>query len=223
MSLIVIDGLDGSGKATQAEIICTLLLKSGKPVRKITFPNYSSDSSAPLRMYLEGKLGEDPDSVNAYAASSFFAVDRYISYKTEWGKDYESGSLILCDRYSTSNAIHQMTKLDKREWDGYLRWYDDYEHTKMEIPRPTLVLYLDMDPSVSKRLLSERYMGNETKRDIHEKDFEYLLHCRTAALYAAQSLGWKVIKCSDDNNPYPINAITNKIMDEIRKVEHIDD
>lgn len=219
MSLYVIDGLDGSGKATQTELLAQYFHSQGISVRKVSFPNYDSDACAPVKMYLRGAFGSDPGSVNAYAASSFYAIDRYASYKTDWQRDYENGAVILCDRYTTSNDIHQMAKLPKDCWDEFLQWHESYEYDLLGIPRPTKVLYLDMAPEVSRKLITQRYHGDETKRDIHERDFLYLLSCREAALYAAKKQNWCLLQCSDGENPKPIDEIHRMILAEIGKAE----
>lgn len=212
MSLYVIDGLDGSGKATQTKLIAQSFEKMGRDVRTVSFPNYDSEACNPVKMYLRGDFGGDPGCVNAYAASSFYAVDRYASYKIDWEKDYISGVTILCDRYTTSNDIHQMAKLDPAQWDEFLDWHTDYEYNKLGIPIPDKIIYLDMDPEVSKKLISSRYSSDESKRDIHEKDFEYLLSCRNAARYVAKKQGWTIIECSKDGKPLPLETIHGMIM-----------
>ena len=194
--LIVIEGLDGSGKATQAKLLAQHLASQGLPVREVTFPDYASDSSALIKMYLAGQFGSKPDDVNAYAASSFFAVDRYASYKTDWGEFYREGGLVLSDRYTTSNAVHQCSKLPPMHWDGFLNWLFDFEYKKIGIPTPDEVIYLAVDPEVSQRLLTERYQGHEEKKDIQEKDREYIARSRAAAEYCARTLGWHRIECT---------------------------
>ena len=144
--LIIMEGLDGSGKGTQAELLAKSLTEQGKTLRKVTFPDYASDSSALVRMYLAGKFGDRPDDVNAYAASSFFSVDRYASYKTNWGEFYRSGGLVISDRYTTSNAVHQCSKLPPEQWDSFLNWLFDFEYNKIGIPAPDRVIYLAVDP-----------------------------------------------------------------------------
>ena len=134
--LIVLEGLDGSGKATQAKLLAEHLAAQGVPVQKITFPDYASDSSALVKMYLAGQFGQHPDDVNAYAASSFYAVDRYASYKTSWGSFYEQGGVIIADRYTTSNAVHQCSKLPQEQWEEYLHWLFDYEFRLLGLPAP---------------------------------------------------------------------------------------
>ena len=152
--LIVLEGLDGSGKATQAKLLAEHFAAQGVPVQKITFPDYASDSSALVKMYLAGQFGQHPDDVNAYAASSFYAVDRYASYKTSWGSFYEQGGVIIADRYTTSNAVHQCSKLPQEEWKGYLHWLFDYEFRLLGLPAPDRVIYLQVDPAVSQRLMT---------------------------------------------------------------------
>lgn len=213
--LIVIDGLDGSGKATQTALLADALKNQDVSVKQITFPNYQSRSSELVKMYLSGEISTDPNQVNAYAAASFYAADRYISYLTDWREDYEDGVVILSDRYVSSNAIHQMVKLDASEWDLFLDWLFDYEYEKLGLPEPDRTLYLDMDPVVSQSLMQQRYQGDESKKDIHESNFPYLLKCREAALYAATRLGWTVISCSKGNKPYSIEEIAKMIRKEI--------
>lgn len=210
--IVVIEGLDGSGKSTQFEIIDKLLSDKNIPHKSISFPDYDNPSSALVKMYLSGEFSKNAADVNAYAASSFYAVDRYASYKLFWEKAYNSGDLILASRYVTSNAIYQMVKCDKCEWDNYLDWLFEYECDKLGLPRPDSVIFLDMPVSVSQRLLSGRYDGDEDKKDIHEINVEFLNKCRDAALFAAEKFGWNIIKCSDEEKPLPREIITNEIM-----------
>ncbi|HIT93928.1 MAG TPA: deoxynucleoside kinase [Candidatus Faecivivens stercoripullorum] len=210
--LIVIDGLDGSGKSTQTDLVAKALAEQGIKVRQISFPDYKEPSSALVKMYLSGVFSENPDDVNAYAAGSFYAVDRYASYKQFWEKDYQDGALILATRYATSNAIHQMGKLPRNQWEDYLHWIEDFEYSKLGLPAPDLVIFLDMNRAVADRLLSERYAGDESKRDIHEKNMAYLQHCRETAEFAGQYWGWKKVCCDDGNAPRPVEEITGQIL-----------
>ena len=203
MSLVVIEGLDGSGKATQTTALAGYLRETGKKVLHLSFPNYTQESSALVRLYLSGGLGSSGD-VCAYAASSFYAADRYISYITGWKKECDLGHTILADRYVTSNAVYQMSKLPRQEWDAYLDWIDDYEYVKLGLPRPGMVIYLDMDPEISRRLLKKRSAEKGSGGDIHERDFDYLVGCRKAALYACEKLGWRKIVCDDGREPLPV-------------------
>lgn len=213
--IIVIDGLDGCGKSTQLELIEKKLDEMGKSVKSISFPDYNSPSSALVRMYLGGEFSDDPNEVNAYAASSFYAVDRYASYMKYWKEEYCSGAFILAARYVSSNAVHQMSKLGEKDYDRYLEWLYDYEHEKLGLPRADIVIFLDMPVEVSQKLLSKRYNEDESRKDIHEMHADYLEKCRSAAFYAAKKLGWTIIECSDGNKPYSIQDISEKIMCKI--------
>jgi dTMP kinase len=216
--VIVLDGLDGSGKTTQFELLKKEFDLRGILYRAVSFPNYSSPSSELVKMYLRGDFSKDVSGVNAYAASSFYAVDRYASYKLDWGNDYENGALIVASRYVSSNAMHQMVKLPKDEWDCYLKWLDDFEHNKLGIPRADKVVFLDMPVEISQKLLSGRYGGDESKKDIHESNVEYLKKCREAALYASKALGWSVVECSAFGEVLKEEEIFLKIMKEISEV-----
>lgn len=210
--LIVIEGLDGSGKATQAKLLTQALAEQGENVKGITFPDYDSESSALVKMYLHGDFGSKPGDVNAYAASAFYAVDRYASYKTSWGELYKQGAVIIADRYATSNGIHQCSKLDESLWDEYLKWLDDFEYKKLGIPAPDMVIYLKADTDVSQKLMTGRYGGDESKKDIHEGDLEYLRRSQKAAAYCADKLGWKTVECVKDGQMRSIEDIHNEIM-----------
>lgn len=210
--LMVIDGLDGCGKSTQLDLLNTLLEQRGVDYRQISFPDYSQPSSALVKMYLNGELGGSASAVNAYAASSFYAVDRYASYTRFWKQDYCDGRPIVAARYVTSNAIHQMTKLDRSQWDTFLDWLSDYEYDKLGLPRPDCVVFLDMPIEVSQKLLQKRYHGDNSQKDIHERDVSYLYACREAALFAAKKQGWHVIPCSEDGDPLPMEVIHKQLV-----------
>lgn len=213
--LYVIEGLDGSGKGTQAELLFGKLKKKGIEVRKVSFPNYASDSSAPVRMYLRGDFGTDPSSVNAYAASSFYAVDRYAGYKADWGPFYEEGGIIIADRYTTSNAVHQCSKLPEEEWDAFLQWLFHYEYELLGIPAPEAVIYLEVDPEISQKLMAGRYEGDEARKDIHERNVQYLQRSAKAAAYCCQKLGWKKISCAREGKMRTIEDISAEIMETL--------
>lgn len=215
-NLIVIEGLDGSGKGTQTALLCNQIEQSGHALRHISFPNYSESSSALVKSYLSGEFGGSPDAVNAYAASSFYAVDRYAAYKKHWSSDYMNGVNIIADRYTTSNAVYQMTKLPQSEWDNYLKWLEDYEYNLLELPRPGEVIYLDMPPEVTQKLMSGRYGGDESMKDIHESNVNFQQQCRRSALYAAEKLGWHVVKCAVDSEPRTIDDISGEIWTLVR-------
>ena len=216
--LIVIEGLDGSGKSTQIAKIKDWLSSVGADFKQIKLPDYDDPSSTLVRMYLAGQFGSKPDDVNAYAASCFYAADRYASFKQHWKDDYDGGSIILADRYTTSNAVHQCSKLPENMWDGYLDWLYDFEFDKLCIPKPDLTVFLDMDIAVSQKLLSNRYNNDADKKDIHERDLDYLARCRKAAYYSADKLGWCKIRCDDGENPLPIDEIFGKIRTQIEKI-----
>ena len=215
--LLVIDGLDGSGKATQVELLKNYLENRGIPVKAISFPDYAHDSSALIKMYLRGNFGNNPNDVNSYAASAFYAVDRFASYKQYWQREYENGTVILCDRYTTSNAIHQMAKLSSYEWDGYLNWLWDFEFQKMRLPAPSKVFFLEMSPEVSQKLLYERYQGDESKKDIHERDAAYLHRCQAAAAYVARKWRWSCLRCDENGAPLPKEVIFERLLSTIEK------
>lgn len=216
--LIVIEGLDGSGKATQANMLFETLHRNNRKVKKVTFPNYESRSSEPIKMYLEGEISKKADGVNAFAASSFYAVDRYISFKTNWEQFYNDGGIVVADRYTTSNGVHQCSKLPNEEWERFMDWLYDFEYKKIGIPKPDAVIYLDMSPEVSQKLMSKRYLGDESKKDIHEKDKEYLEKSRKAAYFCVCHDNWTRIKCDDGEKPLTIEEIANLIFDAVDKV-----
>ena len=216
--LLVVEGLDGSGKATQTALLYKALLGEGVPLRRVSFPDYDSDSSALVKMYLQGAFGSDPDAVNAYAASSFYAVDRYASFRTDWGPHYTAGGLVLADRYTTSNAVHQCAKLPREKWDGFLDWLFDYEYRLLGLPAPDAVIYLRLDPAVSQKLMTGRYHGDEKKKDIHEADRRYLTRCREAALQASELWGWKRIPCARDGVMRPVEEIHQDIYNAVKEI-----
>ena len=195
--LIVFEGTDGSGKATQAKLLCETLAQRGIAYREIDFPRYGNPFAEPANLYLHGALGNRPGDVNAYAASVLYAVDRFASYKEDWGGFYEEGGIVVANRYTTSNAVHQAVKCAPEERDAFLRWLDDFEHNKLGLPRPNLVLYLDMPTDRAVSLLRQRESDTHTQADIHELDTGYLAVCRSCALQAAQLLNWQVVRCVD--------------------------
>ena len=216
--LIVIEGLDGSGKSTQINKIKEYLQQNGYKYKQIKLPDYSDASSTLVKMYLAGEFGESAGDVNAFASSSFYAVDRYASFMRHWKEEYESDFVILADRYTTSNCVHQCSKLPRDKWDEYIEWLYDYEFGLLSIPKPDLVIFLDMDPAISQRLMSERYKGDEAKKDIHEKDVEYLNRCRDAARFTAEYSGWTVIPCAENGEARSIEDISDDILNEVLKL-----
>lgn len=211
--LIVIEGLDGSGKSTQIEYLKNKL--SGRNVHQIKLPDYDSDSSALVKMYLRGDFGKKPEDVNAYAASAFYAVDRFANYKMKWKEFYDNGEIIISDRYTTSNAYHQATKISKDDRAEFFYWLEDFEYGLLGIPEPNAVIYLDMPIEISQKMMTERYHGDETKKDIHESNLDYLYKCREAALDAADKMGWYVVKCNNGNEPRAVESIGDEIFNII--------
>ena len=209
--LIVLEGIDGSGKSAQYRRLCARMEQDGIAYNHIVFPRYDQDSSALIRMYLAGAFGSRPDDVNAYAASTFFAVDRYASYRMDWGKTYENGGLFLSDRYTTSNAVHQASKESPERRGDYFRWLYELEYDHMELPRPDLVIYLDVPTELTERLMRHREADTHTHADIHEKDLDYLRLCRRTGLEAAAYYGWTVIHCERNGEMRPIEDIHEEI------------
>ena len=209
--LIVLEGIDGSGKSAQFRRLCARLEKDGIDYNHIVFPRYDQDSSALIRMYLAGEFGTHPDDVNAYTASTFFAVDRFASYKKDWGSTYESGGLFLSDRYTTSNAVHQGSKLADEELPTFFRWLSDLEYEKMGLPRPDLVIYLDVDIQTSLARMRRREAKNHTHADIHEQDIEYLRRCLRTAERAADFFGWTRIPFMKDGQERDVDEKNEEI------------
>jgi len=217
--LITIEAGDGSGKATQTRALMEHLVKDGYRVVKVEYPDYKSDSSALVKMYLGGEFGEHAEDVDAYGASTFFAVDRYASFHLNWKQAYEEGAIILADRYTTSNMVHQAVKLtDPIEREEFLTWLWDFEFGKLKLPVPDVVVYLDMDPEVSDRLINERAAHNaDRKKDIHEKDTNYLHRCHDAYNWVAAKYGWKKVVCSKDGQPRSIEEIHKDVYSAVRR------
>lgn len=215
--LIVIEGLDGSGKSTQFDLLIRRFAAEQIQVHPLSFPDYASDSSALIRMYLRGDFGTAPGDVNSYAASAFYSVDRYASYKTAWERSYLAGARFIAARYTTSNMIYQLAKLEQSQWDAYLAWLEDLEYVKMGIPRPDLVLYLDVPVDLSQQLLSKRYHGDDEKKDIHERDLLYLKQCAQAAAYAACRNAWTIVPCAENGALRSVESIHEEIAAIIRR------
>lgn len=213
--LLVIEGLDGSGKATQAKLLAAHLAESGQKVMEITFPDYESDSSALVKMYLSGQFGDKADDVNPYAASSFYAVDRYASYKTKWGSFYEAGGIVIADRYTTSNAVHQTSKLPAGERRAFLDWLFDFEYGKLGLPAPTRVLYLDMPTELTEQMMRRREQQTHTHADIHEQNDAYLRACRENAAFVVDYCGWRHIDCADGSRILPPEEIAARVLREV--------
>lgn len=214
--LIVIEGTDGSGKSTQFRMLSQHLEEDDIHFKHLVFPRYSEDSSALIRMYLGGQFGVKPTDVNAYAASSFYAVDRYASYKMDWGKWYEEGGLVLSDRYTTSNAVHQASKEPEDQQIPFLHWLYDFEYDKLGLPRPDLVIYLDVPTDFTEKMMRCREAATNTKADIHEQDMHYLATCRKTGRAAADYYGWTVIECVRDGVMRSIEDIHEEIYTAVK-------
>ena len=215
--LIVIEGTDGSGKSTQFRKLTEYLQNKSKEFKTLVFPRYSEPSSALIRMYLGGEFGHSPSDVNAYAASAFYAVDRYASYKQDWGKWYEDGGLIVSDRYTTSNAVHQASKEEGENRDKFLGWLYEFEYDKLGLPRPDLVIYLDVPTDFTEKLLRSREASTNTHADIHEQDMDYLATCRRSGRAAAEYYGWTVIHCVKDGEMRSIEDIHTEICSHVNR------
>lgn len=214
--LIVIEGTDGSGKSTQFRQLMEHLNSDGIDFKCLQFPRYQEESSALIRMYLGGQFGTKPTDVNAFAASAFYAVDRYASYKQDWGNWYEDGGLILSDRYTTSNAVHQASKLVGAQQAEYLDWLYEFEYDKLSLPRPDLVIYLDVPTDFTEKMLRGREQATNTKADIHEQDMQYLATCRLTGRAAAEHYGWTVIQCVKDGQMRTIEDIHQEIYQAVK-------
>ena len=213
--LIVFEGTDGSGKATQAKLLCETLAQRGIAYREIDFPRYGNPFAEPANLYLHGALGNRPGDVNAYAASVLYAVDRFASYKEDWGGFYEEGGIVVANRYTTSNAVHQASKLPEGERQAFLDWLFDLEYGRMGLPAPDLVLYLDLPTEVSEKMPRHREQATATAADIHEQDGAYLRRCREGAREIARDLGWSVIDCAAGDAPRTVEDIRREVLSRV--------
>ena len=216
--LIVFEGTDGSGKATQSRLLFERLEREGVDCRKLNFPRYGEKSAALVELYLGGAFGSHPDDVNAYAASTFYAVDRYASYKQDWGAFYEAGGLVIADRYTTSNAVHQVSKLPPEERTVFLNWLFELEYGKLGLPKPDLVLYLDMPTEITEKMMRSREAATGTHADIHEQDEAYLRSCREAAREIVKDCGWTVIHCAKGDAPRTVEDIHNEVYKTVKSL-----
>ena len=214
--LIVFEGTDGSGKATQARLLCRWLEETGIPYREIDFPRYGNPFAEPAKLYLDGALGKKPGDVNAYAASTLYAVDRFASYKEDWGDFYEGGGLIVANRYTTSNAVHQASKLPDGEREAYLAWLFDLEYRRLGLPEPDLVVYLDLPTELSERMMRLRERETGTRADIHEQDNAYLRGCRESARQIASRCGWAVVDCAREGRLRSLEEIHRQVFSLVK-------
>ncbi|QSX07598.1 thymidylate kinase [Alkalibacter rhizosphaerae] len=219
--LIVIEGVDGSGKETQSRLLHQYLLREKTPVLHLSYPRYEKESSALVKMYLRGDFGSDPDAISPYVSSTFFAADRYASYKTEYEAFYMDGGWVLADRFTTSNMIHQGGKIaDLKERKEFLDWLVDYEYRLYEIPRPDVVFFLDLPPEISLERIRERSnkITKEKEKDIHESNRQHLFHAYEAACRIAGEQGWHRIDCMDGNRQRSVEEIHGEIVHHIKKL-----
>lgn len=216
--LIVIDGLDGSGKSTQSQLLAEELKGEGKNVRLLSFPMYDSVGSTFVKIYLDGKLGLHPSDTNGYAATTFFAIDRYYSYRTDWKKTYDDpDSIIIANRYTTANAVHQLAKENRDNWNDFGDWLFDFEYNKLGLPKPDLVIYLEMKPEISRKLISGRNQATGSSSDIHENDLDYLNACYKAAQFCSDTYGWERVSCDDGKEPLTIDDIQSVIAEKVTR------
>ncbi|MBE6910149.1 MAG: thymidylate kinase [Ruminococcaceae bacterium] len=209
--LIVFEGTDGSGKATQSRLLLERWRREGVDCRKLDFPRYGEPSCAAVELYLHGALGDRPGDVNAYAASMFFAVDRYCSYKQDWGEYYRRGGVLLADRYTTSNAVHQASKLPEAERKTFLDWLFGFEYGRLELPEPTAVFYLDVPTELTERMMRARGGEKHDGADIHERDDAYLRACRAAGERLAADYGWLRVECARGGEMRTVEDIHEEI------------
>jgi dTMP kinase len=218
--LIVIEGNDGSGKETQSKLLYDKLKKEGKKVKLISFPDYKSNSSALVKMYLGGDFGNNPKNVNVYAASTFYAVDRFASYTSNWKDFYDKGGTVICDRYTTANMLHQAATLDtEKEKEKYLNWLEDLEFNLYKLPKPDIVVFLKVIPEKTLEIIKERKnkITNKEEKDIFERE-ESIRMSFNNALHVADKYNWATIDCVKNNNLRKIEDIHEEIMEKIKKI-----
>lgn len=219
--LIVIEGTDSSGKETQTRKLYEKLEKEITNVRKLSFPNYKSPACEPVKMYLAGAFGDNALDINPYPVSTMFAIDRYASYKMEWEKFYQDGGIIVTDRYTTSNMVHQASKIESIDKKNeYLDWLEELEYSKMGIPRPDLIIFLNMPTETAAELMAQRKnkITGEDIKDIHEKDISYLKKSYENACNIAKKYNWLEIKCVENGRLKTIDEIGEEIFSVVEKI-----
>lgn len=219
--LIVIEGTDSSGKETQTRKLYERLEKEITNVRKLSFPNYKSPACEPVKMYLAGAFGDNALDINPYPVSTMFAIDRYASYKMEWEKFYQDGGIIVTDRYTTSNMVHQASKIESIDKKNeYLDWLEELEYSKMGIPRPDLIIFLNMPTETAAELMAQRKnkITGEDIKDIHEKDISYLKKSYENACNIAKKYNWLEIKCVENGRLKTIDVIGEEIFSVVEKI-----
>jgi len=218
--LFVIDGTDGSGKQTQFTKLKERLDKEGIEYMEVSFPNYDAPSSSLVKMYLSGEFGENPSDVSPYVASTFYAADRYATFKTKFEKYYNDGGIILADRYTTANMVHQAGKIqNEEEREKFLNWLWNLEFELYGLPIPTEVFFLKMPPEKALELIQDREnkFTHESQKDIHEKDENHLMDAHNAACEVAKDYNWYEVNCVKNNKIRTIEDIHEEIYQEIRK------
>ena len=217
--IISIEGTDGAGKHTQQQLLLKKLRELGHEVFDQSFPNYESESSAPVKMYLNGEFGKDANSLDAYQASSLYAIDRLCTYKKTIEPHYENGEIVLFDRYVQSNFIHQCSKIDDPEEKlEFIKWEEDFEYNLLGLPKPDLIFFIEMPVEKSLELARARaeYKTGEQK-DIHEEDTTYMTKSYNNGLSVATQLGWTIIHCVDElGNLKTIEEIHEEIMSHVK-------
>lgn len=219
--LVVIEGVDSSGKQTQTERLYERLVSENRSVEKIVFPNYDSDTSSLVKMYLGGEFGSKPEDVNPYTASAFFAVDRVGSIRSVWKEKLDGADIVIADRYVTSNMIHQASKIaDENERNIFLDWVYDFEYNKLEIPRPDLIIFLDMPVKYAMELMANRpnKITDESQKDIHESDEGYLQKSYDNAVSVAEKYAWNRISCVKDGKIRTIEDISEEIYELVKNL-----
>lgn len=218
--LFVIEGTDSSGKQTQLEELKRRFEKEKIEYKSVSFPNYESNSSELVKIYLSGELAENPKEISPYIASTFYAADRYVTFKREYEKYYNNGGIILADRYTTSNMVHQAGKIeDAEERKKFLDWLWDFEFNLYGLPVPTQIIFLNMPTEYAIKLMKNRKnkFTNEEKKDIHERNLEHLKDAYNEALKVSKKYNWYEIKCIKDNRISTIDDIHEEIFKEIKK------
>lgn len=218
--IIVIEGTDSSGKETQTKLLYERIKKIYDKTIKISFPNYESPACEPVKMYLAGKFGKDATKINPYPVSTMYAIDRYASFKQNWEKFYRDNYIIITDRYVTSNMIHQASKIeDKNKKEEYLKWLEDLEYEKIQIPKPDEIIFLKMPIEKAKILMEERKnkITGEEKKDIHELNEEYLKKSYDNACSISKKYSWTEIECVEENKIKTVEQINNEIFEKIKK------
>ncbi|GAA3645448.1 dTMP kinase [Asaccharospora irregularis] len=218
--IIIESGSDASGKATQTKRLYDRLLEEGYNIRQVEYPNYKSQSSALVKMYLRGDFGKNPSDVDPYIASTFFTLDRYASFKTEWEDFYNEGGIVIADRYTTSNMVHQACKMDIKDRDEYLDWLVNQEFELYKIPKPDCVIFLDVPIEFSKKLMENRKnkITGDEKKDIHESDMKYLQKSYDNSLYIVDKYNWKKINCVKNNNLRSIEDIHEEVYELVKNI-----